>query len=132
MRTRVRVIILLALLPACSAASKWAASHGEPRLEVISCRIAAVSGFVDVRFRLSGSGTFDPEPATTYLLDEATGQRFPIVQLERIGRMAEARSPDENRVHFVMFRNREGMLKPGGRVTLVVGPARQEHVLLGQ
>jgi hypothetical protein len=44
--------------------------------------------------------------------------------------MAEFRVPGEKEVHHIMFRNREGKLKIGSRVTVVVGPARQEHLLV--
>jgi hypothetical protein len=77
-----------------------------------------------------GGDRFDPEGAEIYLVDESTGERFPVVRLQRIGRMAEFRVPGEKDVHHVMFRNQEGKLKIGSRVTLVIGPERREHLLV--
>ena len=44
--------------------------------------------------------------------------------------MAEFSVPGEAGTHHVMFRNREGRLKVGKRVTIVVGNARHEHLLI--
>jgi hypothetical protein len=101
-----------------------------PQMEVTQLRLAANREFVGVRFRIIGGGRFDPGAAEIYLVDESTGERFSVVRLERIGRMAQFSVPGEKDVYNMMFRNREGMLKIGSRVTLVVGPTRQEHLLV--
>ena len=100
------------------------------RMEVVQLRLAANREFVGVRFRMIGGDRFDPEATEIYLVDESTGERFSVVRLQRIGRMAEFSVPGEKDVHHIIFRNREGRLKIGSRVTVVVGPARQEHLLV--
>src|SRR5512140_1450040 len=99
-----------------------------PRVEVTRLQLAANREYVGVRFRMIGSDRFDSKATEIYLVDESTGERFPVVRLQRIGRMAEFSVPGEKDVHQVMFRNREGKLKIGSRVTLVVGSSRQEHL----
>jgi len=99
-------------------------------MEVVQLRLTTNQEFVGVRFRMVGGDRFDPEAAEIYLVDESTGEKFTVVRLERIGRMAEFRVPGEKDLHHIMFRNREGKLKIGSRVTVVVGPARQEHLLV--
>lgn len=101
-----------------------------PRVEVVKVRLASNREFVGVRFRMIGGDRFDPKAKEIYLVDESTGEKFSVVLLQRIGRMAEFRVPGEKGVHHIMFRNREGKLKIGSRVTVVVGPARQEHLLV--
>jgi hypothetical protein len=98
-------------------------------MEVTQLRLAANREFVGIQFRVIGGG-FDHEATEIYLVDESTGERFSVVRLQRIGRMAEFRVPGEKDVHQIMFRNREGKLKIGSLVTLVVGTARQEHLLV--
>jgi len=100
------------------------------RVEVAELRLAANREFVGVRFRMTGGDRFDPEATEIYLVDESTGEKFSVVRLERIGRIAEFPVPGEKDVHHIMFRNREGKLKIGSRVTVVVGAARQEHLLV--
>jgi hypothetical protein len=124
---RVLLAAALCLIASCSA-KKAAVRPPPPRMEVVQLRLAANGEFVGVRFRMIGGDRFDPEATEIYLVDESTGERFSVVHLQRIGRMAEFRVPGEKDVHHIMFRNREGKLKIGSRVTVVVGPARQEHL----
>jgi hypothetical protein len=99
-------------------------------MEVVQLRLAANREFVGVRFRMLGGDRFDPEATGIYLVDESTGEKFSVVRLQRIGRMAEFSVPGEKDVHHIMFRNQEGKLKIGSRVTVVVGSARMEHLLV--
>jgi len=127
--SRVLLAVALCLIASCSA-KKEALRPPPPRVEVIQLQLAANREFVGVQFRMIGGDRFDPEATEIYLIDESTGERFSVVRLQRIGRMAEFRVPGEKDVHHIMFRNQEGKLKVGSRVTVVVGPARQEHLLV--
>ncbi|NJD61947.1 MAG: hypothetical protein FIA93_04415 [Deltaproteobacteria bacterium] len=99
-------------------------------IEVTACRLASRNEFVDVRFRVHGKEKFDAVPADTYLLDEATGEKYYIVRLKRIGRLAETKNPSDPAAHTILIRNLNRKLKAGARVTVVVGGLRQEHVLV--
>jgi hypothetical protein len=130
---RVLLAAVLCLIASCSAkkeALRPPPPPPSPRMEVVQLRLEANREFVGVRFRMIGGDRFDPAATDIYLVDESTGERFSVVLLQRIGRMAEFRVPGEKDVHHIMFRNREGKLKIGSRVTVVVGPARQEHLLV--
>jgi hypothetical protein len=116
--------------PATAPAPAPAPAPSVPRMEVTQLRLAANRDFVGVKFRMIGSDRFDPKATEIYLVDESTGERFSVVRLQRIGRIAEFSVPGEKDVHQIMFRNREGKLKIGSRVTVVVGAARQEHLLV--
>jgi hypothetical protein len=127
--SRVLLAAALCLIASCST-TKEAFQPPPPRVEVVQLQLAANREFVGVRFRVLGGDRFDPEATEIYLVDESTGERFSVVRLQRIGRMAEFRVPGEKDVHHVMFRNQEGKLKIGSRVTLVMGSVRQEHLLI--
>jgi hypothetical protein len=100
------------------------------RLEVVQLQLTANREFVGARIRLSGEELSGVDPAEIYMVDEATGEKFPVMRLQRIGKLAEFNVPGEEGTRYVMFRNREGMLKAGKRVTIVVGKTRQEHLLI--
>ncbi len=100
------------------------------RIEVVSLQMTANRDFVGVKFRMTGGGRVDLDATEIYLVDESTGDRYAVVRLQRIGRMAEFSVPGETGIHHVMFRNREGRLKIGKRVTIVVGNARHEHLVI--
>jgi hypothetical protein len=132
MRKFVLASVILFLLPACSAREAVRRPAGVPRIEVVSCRLAPSNEFLDVRFRIYGAVTFDPDPSSTHLIDEETGEKYYIMLLQRIGRVAEIRNPEATAAHSIMFRNIDRKLKPGARVTLVTSGLRQEHVVVGK
>jgi hypothetical protein len=99
-------------------------------LDVIQLRLASKGEFVGLRFRVIGVETFDTGAVEAYLIDESTGEKFPVVRLERIGRLSEFAVPGEKGVHNILFRNRQGRLKLGKRVTVVFGSLRKEHLQL--
>lgn len=101
-----------------------------PELEVVQCGLVSQGEFVGVRFRVIGVESFDPGAAEAYLIDESTGEKFSVVRLQRIGRLAEFTVPGEKGLHNILFRNREGKLKIGSRVTVVFGSLRKEHLQL--
>jgi hypothetical protein len=101
-------------------------------VDVVQCSMAANREFVGVLFRMTGPERYDPEGMEAYLIDEGTGEKYQVVRLQRIGRIAEFTTPGEKGVHHVMFRNRDGNLKTGSYVTVVIGPGRQERVLIGE
>jgi hypothetical protein len=118
----------LALLPACGSGRISAVLPSrEARLEISSSRIEANDAFVEVRFRVTGAAAPDPATAVTYLLDEESGERFYTMKLQRAGKIPEGE--EGGPAHSVLFKNRDGILRPGSKVVLVVGTLRKEHVL---
>lgn len=83
-----------------------------------------------MRFRYHGKEPFDPDRPGIFLIDEATGEKFFLLQLQRIGKVGMGTESDETPAHSIIFKNREGLLRPGARVTLVIGESRKEHLLL--
>lgn len=125
----VLLAVTLCLIASCSP-KKEALRPPPPRMEDVQLQLAASREFVGLRFRMIGSDEFNPKVTEIYLVDESTGEKFFVVRLQRIGRMAEFRVPGEKGLHHIMFRNQEGKLKIGSRVTVVVGSAHQEHLLV--
>ena len=99
-----------------------------PNWTVVQFRLVSKGEFIGVRFRVIGVEKFDPGAMEAYLIDESTGEKFPVVRLQRIGRLAEFTVPGEKDVHNILFRNQGGKLKVGSRVTVVVGSIRKEHL----
>lgn len=126
-------VAALFLLASCSAKKEALVPPpptSSPRMDVTRLRLAANGEFVGVRFRMIDGDLMDRDATEIYLVDESTGEKFSVVRLQRIGRMAEFRVPGEKDVHQIMFRNPGGKLKIGSRVTVVVGSTRQEHLLV--
>lgn len=102
------------------------------RIDPVFCRLVANGEFVEVRFRFHGQEPFDPNRPDLFLVDEATGEKFYLMQLQRIGQTGAMATVEGKPVHSILFKNRGGMLKPGARVTFVIGSERREHLTLEQ
>ena len=129
---RILWVVALCILASCAGKKELRPPPPAPapELDVVQCRLMSKGEYVGVRLRLIGVEKFDPMTMEAYLVDESTGEKFPIVRLQRIGRLAEFPVPGEKGVHNVLFRNLEGKLKVGTLVTVVVGSARKEHLQL--
>lgn len=132
MRKSILAAVIPFLLTSCSAGEAVRRPASVPRIEVVHCRLAPSDEFVSVQFRIRGEGKVELDPAGTYLIDEGTGEKFYIVLLQRLGRLPDIENAEEAATHSLMFRNLDRKLKPGARVTLVVGGMRQEHVVVGK
>jgi hypothetical protein len=65
-----------------------------------------------------------------YLIDEATGTALAVPAMENIGELRQVAPPEVGRTYFVIFGNPGGLVKPGGRVTLVIGNFRAEGLVV--
>lgn len=124
--------VLFFLLHSCAPKPAVRPTEAVPQIELVSCRLAASGELVDVQFRIREKGILDLQPANTYLVEEATGERFYIVRLQRIGPIAGVSEPRTGAVQYLVFKNREGKLRPGSRVTIVIGDAKLEQVVVGE
>jgi hypothetical protein len=129
-RNLVLSAVLVSLLSSCAKEVVRPQPAVAPRVEVLSCRLAANGEFVEVRYSLHVTAEFAPNSPEAYLLDEATGEKFFVMRLQRVGLLSDKAGAEGKAARSVIFRNREGRLKPGSLVTLIVGSIRQEHVPL--
>lgn len=133
---RIPWVVMLCILASCAGKKELrpppppTAPAPAPKLEVFQLRMVSKGEFVGLRFRVLGVEKFDSGAVEAYLIDESTGEKFPVVRLQRIGRLAEFTVPGEKDVHNILFRNRQGKLKLGKRVTVVFGSIRKEHLQL--
>ncbi len=108
-------------------------SHGEeeggPSLEVVSAQLTAGGGLVDIRYRLRGiTEQTRLNHANSFLSDEATGDKFTVQGVAKIGNLAPSEVKDPNFVYYALFQNRGRKIQPGSVLTVVISGMRQEHV----
>lgn len=130
LRGLVCLMIVFVLVPSCARREAVRRSDDSPRFEALSCMLVAGRQLVEVKLRVTGSVSFEPGPESTYLVDEATGEKFHVVQLQRIGPLGDVGDSGKEAVRTVTFRNREGKLRPGSRLTLVIGEVRLRNLIL--
>jgi len=131
---------VLFLLASCAAKKEEVIPTPEPpvpapapvvaphKVEVIQLKMTDDQEYVNVKIRIKESELNSLDPSEVYLMDEATGKRYPVVRLQRIGKLASV--PGEKGVRHIIFWNNEGGLRIGKLVTITVGKYQKKHVLL--
>jgi hypothetical protein len=113
-------------LPAASLEETWGVKD-------FSIRLASNGYMLDFRYRVT-----DPEKALPlfdrkikpYLVDDASGFRFYVPNPPKVGSLRNTRPPQENRTYFIIFGNPGKYIKPGNRVTVVVGDFKAENLVV--
>ncbi len=65
-----------------------------------------------------------------YLIDEASGVRLAVPAMENVGELRQTGKAQANRSYFVIFGNPGRLVKPGSRVSLVVGNFRADGLIV--
>ena len=116
---------------ACEAAApaKQVSDFG---IDITSLRTSAGGRMVDFRYKV-----LDPEKAATlakrenkpYLIDQATGTRLLVPSTPKVGPLRQtAQKLAAGKIYFALFSNRAGVVKPGSKVTIVIGDFRAENL----
>jgi hypothetical protein len=56
-----------------------------------------------------------------YLIDEATGTRLAVPAMENVGELRQDVTPAIGRIYYTIFGNPGKLVKPGSRVSIVIG-----------
>jgi hypothetical protein len=119
------------ILSSPAAQARAAAQAPEPKLAVGRAVIVGNGSMLQVRFSVPTSTVtqwIPVEPKDTYVVDETTGEKFYVTNLVRIGPAAQVRLPKGGGSSYMVIDNRHEHLKPGAKITVVVGALKQEHV----
>ena len=118
-----------------SDAAKRKSTEEKWGVKVLSIRLTAAGKMLDYRFRVA-----DPEKAVAlmqrgdkaYLIDQATGKTMPVPRT-KIGPLRQTGSkPKLGAVYPIVFMNLGGVVKPGSKVTVVLGDFRVENLIVGE
>jgi hypothetical protein len=92
-------------------------------LQVASVRLTAAGRALDVRYRVvdqNKAASLDTRENMAYIVDQASGTQIGASQPPP---PLELNKPTDGRVYYAMFPNTGGALKPGSKITLVIGQA---------
>ena len=137
--------IVLLLLSGCATTAKdrdKAAKAEEINIEeqwgvrIESIRTSAAGNLLDFRYRI-----IDPDKALPlverknkpYLIDQESGKTLGVPSGAKIGPLRQTvryGKPKEDRIYFVLFGNPGGFVKPGNKVTVVIGDFRVEDLVV--
>ena len=105
------------------------------RLTVDRAVMVADGSMLEVRFTFPPAATtrwIPTDHKDTYVVNEATGEKFFVLNLVRIGPAAQVRLPKGRGSGYLIIDNRYEHLKPGAKITVVIGALKQEHVTVAE
>ncbi len=100
-------------------------------IEITSVRMAADGYMVDFRYRV-----LDAKKAETlfvrknkpYLIDQTSQKVLAVPSMGKVGPLRTANKPQEGRIYWMFFGNKQGLIKPGSKVTVIIGDFRAENI----
>jgi len=112
----------------------------EPSLEekwgirILSIRQSANGYMLDFRYRVIDSGKASlllSRKEKPYLIDQASGARFMVPSAPKVGPLRQtAIKPIADRNYFILFANPGKYVKPGNKVTVVIGEFRVQNLVV--
>jgi hypothetical protein len=90
--------------------------------------------FIDFRYRVVDAEKAAPVFSPTIkplLIDEDTGAVMAVPTVPKVGSMRSTRKPIQDRNYAILFANPNNHIKPGHKVTVVIGDYRAEHLIVG-
>lgn len=102
-------------------------------IKALSIRPTAEGFFIDFRYRVIDAEKAAPvfSPAIKpILIDEDTGAVMAVPTVPKVGSMRSTRKPVSGRGYAILFANPNNHVKPGHRVTVVIGDYRAEHLVV--
>ena len=100
----------------------------------LSVRQTADGHMIDFRYRIidaeKSSPLFHPT-IKPIIIDENTGAIMAVPTVPKVGSMRSTRKPIKDRNYAILFANPHKHIKPGHKVTIVIGEYRAEHLVVG-
>ena len=117
-----------------AAAAKRPSLEEQWGIQIASLRLTAAGQMIDFRYRI-----VDPEKAAQLvdrkvkpqLIDQASHRALGVPSAPKVGSLRQTSvKPLVGRTYFVLFGNPQQLVKPGGRVTIVIGEFRAENLVV--
>jgi hypothetical protein len=67
---------------------------------------------------------FNDKRNTAYLIDEKSGARLTVPQMEKVGALRTTTAPQESRMYWMVFANTNRVVNVGSKVDVVIGDIR--------
>lgn len=96
-------------------------------IEVVAIRFSAAGQMLDFRYRVLDPGKAAPilDPKNkAHVIDQKSGATLVVPRMAKVGSLRQtSRSgmPETNRVYFILFGNPGARVKPGDKVTVIIG-----------
>lgn len=101
-------------------------------VQIISLRQTAAGQMLDFRYRVVDAEKAAPlfdRKIQPYVHDKVSGKSLSVPNMAKIGAMRTSSMPQSGRTYWMFFGN-PGVVKPGGKVSVVIGAFRAEDILV--
>jgi len=96
-------------------------------IDDIHVRSTASGSLIRFSYRVVDAGKaeiLNDKKATPYLVDDKNGLALQVPTVEQVGQLRQVAAPQNGREYWMAFSNKGRSVKPGSRVTLIVGRLR--------
>lgn len=113
--------------PAAALEEKWG-------IEIVGIRLSGGGYFLDFRYLVKNpekASLFVKRSIKPYLIDQKTGSIMGVPTPAKLGPMRQtAVKPYRDKMYFIFFANPGRFIKPGAKVTVVIGELRLENLIV--
>lgn len=102
-------------------------------VEVIGVHHVASGYMLNFRYRIVDpvkAKSLNDMKSKAYVIDEASGTRLAVPAMENVGELRSGAAPEADRTYFMIFGNPGRLVKPGGRVSVVIGNFRVDGLVV--
>jgi hypothetical protein len=112
--------------PVSDVAAKWG-------IEIASVRISAAGNMVDFRYKVIDAGkaaSLFERTTKPHLIHQSTGKVLTVPRTAKVGPLRSSDKPQEGRTYWMFFGNLPKLVKPGDKVTVVIGAFKAEDLVV--
>jgi hypothetical protein len=102
-------------------------------IRVEGIRQSAAGYMLDFRYRVLNAEKAAPlfdRQTKPYLIDQTSGKKFQVPNPPKTGPLRSSNPPQDDRVYAIFFGNPGTYIRPGSKVTVVIGDFRVEDLLV--
>jgi hypothetical protein len=113
-----------------SARTYYASTLG---VDELSAQLAESGQLVRFTYRIVDVGLAKPILEKIYnptLLDERAHAVLSVPTMEKVGPLRQSGAPEAGKTYWVLFSNRGGVVKPGDKVSVIVGSIRIDGLVI--
>jgi hypothetical protein len=79
---------------------------------------------------LKKAKVLNDKEATPLLIDEKARVKLIVPTMEKVGQLRQSSAPEEGKVYWMVFSNKSRIVKPGNRVSVIIGKFRADGLMV--
>jgi len=116
--------------PAAKESRQAADIENKWGIQILGIRKTAAGHMLDFRYKVTDANKAAPlfvRASKPYLIDQSSGKSLVVPNMAKVGPLRTSNPPKEGRTYWMFFGN-PGLVKPGDKVTVVIGDFKVEDM----